>query len=59
MSPPPVAGSIAAPTARTTPTAEPSPHLLADEITRRLRRMGINFSRTRLAHPYDPIGEIC
>ena len=32
---------------------------LADEITRRLRRMGINFSRTRLPHPYDPVGEVC
>jgi hypothetical protein len=39
--------------------AEPSTTLLADEITRRLRRMGINFSRTRLPHPYDPIGEVC
>src|SRR5271163_376483 len=37
----------------------PAPLLLADEITRRLRRMGISFSRTRLPHPYDPIGEVC
>ena len=39
--------------------ADPSTTLLADDITRRLRRMGISFSRTRLPHPYDPIGEIC
>jgi hypothetical protein len=38
---------------------EPAPTLLADEITRRLRRMGISFSHTRLAHPYDLLGEIC
>ena len=31
----------------------------ADEITRRLRRIGISFTRTRLPHPYDPAGEIC
>lgn len=35
------------------------PVQFADEITRRLRRMGINFSRTQLPHPYDPIGEVC
>ncbi len=35
------------------------PVLLADEITRRLRRMGISFSHTRLPHPYDPVGEVC
>jgi hypothetical protein len=32
---------------------------VADEIVRRLRRLGINFSKTRLSHPYDPDGEIC
>ncbi|MGN6367943.1 MAG: hypothetical protein ACTHN5_06745 [Phycisphaerae bacterium] len=32
---------------------------LADEITRRLRRIGISFVRTRLPHPYDPAGEVC
>jgi hypothetical protein len=30
----------------------------ADEIIRRLRRLGINFSKTRLARPYG-IGDIC
>jgi hypothetical protein len=32
---------------------------VADEITRRLRRMGINIIRTRMDHPYDPEGEVC
>ena len=32
---------------------------LADEITRRLRRIGLNFNRARLPRPYDPAGEIC
>ena len=41
-------------TARPTHTVQ-----LADEITRRLRRIGISFTRTRLPHPYDPAGEIC
>jgi hypothetical protein len=32
---------------------------LADEITRRLRRIGLNFNRGRLQRPYDPAGELC
>jgi hypothetical protein len=48
-----------APAQVTASHGEPSRSLLADEITRRLRRMGIIFSRTRLPHPYDPIGEVC
>ena len=41
-------------------TARPTNNVqLADEITRRLRRIGISFTRTRLPHPYDPAGEIC
>ena len=32
---------------------------LADEISRRLRRIGLNFNRARLPRPYDPAGEIC
>lgn len=35
------------------------PVQLADEIVRRLRRLGINFSKSRLDRPYDPDGEIC
>jgi hypothetical protein len=31
----------------------------ADEITRRLRRIGLNFNRARLQRPYDPAGELC
>ncbi len=58
--PTPIAITFARPVtapAVSAPFAEPT--LLADEITRRLRRMGINFSRTRLPHPYDPVGEVC
>lgn len=32
---------------------------LADEITRRLRKMGINIMKTRLDRPYDGDGELC
>jgi hypothetical protein len=32
---------------------------LADEIIRRLRRLGLNFNRARIARPYDPAGELC
>lgn len=46
--------------AATTSTPAPAEgKLLADEIVRRLRRLGVNFVRTRLARPYDPLGEIC
>lgn len=31
----------------------------ADEITRRLRRLGLNFNRARIQRPYDPAGELC
>jgi hypothetical protein len=40
-------------------TAVRPPVQLADEIVRRLRRLGINFSKTRLDRPYDPDGEVC
>lgn len=52
---------VAAPAAAVEPQAEetPAPPQLADEITRRLRRMGINIIKTRLDHPYDPQGEVC
>jgi hypothetical protein len=43
----------------TSVTVEKAPVQLADEITRRLRRIGISFSRSRLPHPYDPLGEVC
>ena len=36
-----------------------APVQLVDEITRRLRRMGINIIKTRIDHPYDPPGEVC
>jgi hypothetical protein len=49
----------AAPTIPTVSSYRAAPVQLADEITRRLRRIGITFSRTRLPHPYDPAGEIC
>jgi hypothetical protein len=44
-----------------TPAAtEPqAPVQLADEIVRRLRRLGLNFTIGRIANPYDPIGEVC
>jgi hypothetical protein len=32
---------------------------LADEIIRRLRRLGLNFNRARIQRPYDPEGELC
>jgi hypothetical protein len=32
---------------------------VADEITRRLRRIGVTFNRSRIPHPYDPAGEVC
>ncbi len=32
---------------------------VADEIVRRLRRLGLNFTKTRLAQPYDPENNIC
>ncbi|HVX87031.1 MAG TPA: hypothetical protein VH253_19760 [Phycisphaerae bacterium] len=35
------------------------PVQVADEIVRRLRRLGINFSKTRILNPYDPEGEVC
>ena len=38
----------------------PAPTIqLADEIIRRLRRLGINFNRGRIPRPYDPSGELC
>jgi hypothetical protein len=40
-------------------TQENSPVQLADEITRRLRRMGINILKTRIDRPYDTEGELC
>ncbi len=30
----------------------------ADDIIRRLRRLGINFNKTRLPNPYDPAWEV-
>jgi hypothetical protein len=40
--------------------AQPQQELqFADEITRRLRRIGLNFNRARLQRPYDPAGELC
>lgn len=30
----------------------------ADDIVRRLRRLGINFNKTRLPNPYDPAWEV-
>ena len=50
----PVSPIVAAPA----PTAPPV-RQLADEIIRRLRRMGINIIKTRIDHPYDPDGEHC
>jgi hypothetical protein len=35
------------------------PTLMADEINRRLSRLGISFNRLRIPHPYDPAGEVC
>lgn len=35
------------------------PTQVADEIIRRLRRLGINFSKTRILRPYDPDGYVC
>jgi hypothetical protein len=32
---------------------------VADDIIRRLRRMGINFSKTRLSKPYGLEGDVC
>jgi len=41
-------------------TSTPAPTIqLADEIIRRLRRLGINFNRARIPRPYDPDGEVC
>ncbi len=40
-------------------SAHRRPVLLADDIIRRLRRMGLNFNKTRLPHPYDPDDWIC
>ena len=42
-----------------TATSEKPPILLADEILRRLRRLGLNFTKNRISHPYDPLGELC
>jgi hypothetical protein len=46
----------------TAPTAQPPENdtrQFADEIIRRLRRLGINWSKTRIHHPYDPAGDLC
>lgn len=44
----------------TASAGEPTQELqLADEITRRLRRIGLNFNRARIQRPYDPAGELC
>ena len=32
---------------------------VADEIIRRLRRLGWNFNHSRVNRPYDPEGELC
>ncbi len=32
---------------------------LADDIMRRLRRLGLNFNRNRIDRPYDPEGDLC
>ena len=40
-------------------SADKQPVQLADEIIRRLRRLGLNFTKNRLSHPYDPYFEIC
>jgi hypothetical protein len=50
-------------TETTVQTSQPQQHedtrQFADEIIRRLRRLGINYSRTRISHPYDPDGSLC
>ena len=35
------------------------PVQVADEIMRRLRRLGHNFDKDRIDRPYDGVGEIC
>ena len=45
--------------AQSTPAPTPSQIQVADEIIRRLRRLGINFNRARIPRPYDPEGELC
>ena len=36
------------------------PTMLADEINRRLSRLGISFNRLlRISHPYDPVSARC
>jgi hypothetical protein len=54
MAPAPVAA-----TARLAPASHAAPSQVADEIVRRLRRLGINFNKTRISNPYDPEGEVC
>jgi len=51
----PVSSSPAVQTAAA-PTGEVQ---VADEIIRRLRRLGLNFNRARIPRPYDPEGELC
>jgi len=40
-------------------SGDQEPVMLADEIIRRLRRLGWNFTKNRISRPYDPYGEIC
>ena len=43
-----------------TTVGEKTPDIqLADEIIRRLRRIGLNFNRARIQRPYDPAGDLC
>ena len=52
--------SFATKTAPSATVGDPfAPVQVADEITRRLRRMGINIIPTRIDRPYDPEGELC
>jgi hypothetical protein len=55
----PAPRAIVSPAMQSATANHTAPTQLADEITRRLRRIGISFSPTRLPHPYDPAGEVC
>jgi hypothetical protein len=54
----PVQGAPAA-LQETSQTQHEATRQFADEIIRRLRRLGINWSKTRLSHPYGPEGDLC
>jgi len=40
-------------------TADEESVMMADDVIRRLRRLGLNFMKNRIANPYDPYGEVC